>query len=402
MKAVEKLLSRMNQLDVRIRLEGDHLHLDAPEGVLTPELLASISEHKTKIMGFLRCEDHEKVDYPEDAVSEINRRENIPASFAQQGMWFLDRLEPDAVAYNIVKGYRYRGAIDTKALEDSINRIVQRHETLRTSFCQKQGQPYQVIAPHLEVALLVVDLTEMRSGNPEDEARNIALHESLYRFDLSKGPLIRAHLLKLTPEEHIFLLTIHHIIADGWSLGVFFKELSICYKALSTGTAVDLPRLPIQYGDVVIQRNKRLTNEVITSLSTYWKKQLHGAEPLELPLDRPRPAVQSYKGAKETFIISRSVTTALKNLSRNQGATLYMILTAAFKTLLYRYTGQEDIIIGTPNANRTGEETEGLIGLFADTLVIRTDLSGNPRFTELLIRVRNTAFDAYCASGLAI
>ena len=344
----------------------------------------------------------EGVDLSRSLIIPQKRDTNaFPLSFAQRRLWFLDQLEPNSPLYNIASAVRLTGALNVTALEQSLNQIVRRHESLRTTFVAKDGHPVQVIAPELTVPLPVVDLHSLSEAEREAEALQLAIEEAQRPFDLAKGPLLRTTLLRLDEEDHILLLTMHHIISDGWSMGVFVREMGALYEALSQGRPSPLPELPIQYVDFAQWQRKWLQGEELERQLAYWKEQLAGLPPLlELPTDRPRPAVQRYQGAHHSFALSKSLSQALESLSQEEGATLFMTLLAAFQTLLYRYTGQEDICVGTPIANRTRAEIEGLIGFFVNTLVLRTDLSGDPSFRELLRRVREVALGAYAHQDL--
>jgi amino acid adenylation domain-containing protein len=324
------------------------------------------------------------------------QNEHLPLSFAQQRLWFLDQLVPDAPIYNIPLAYRVTGQLNVAALEQSLSEIVRRHEALRTTFTAVDGQPIQAIAPEIDLTLPVVDLGEITETEREEEVQRLATQEAQQPFDLTTGPLLRVKLLRLDEAEHVLLLTMHHIVSDGWSLGVLMRELAVLYEAFSTGKPASLPELPIQYADFALWQREWLQREVLESQLGYWKQQLGGELPvLELPTDRPRPPVQTYRGARQSFELSQELTDALKGLSRREGVTLFMTLLAAFKVLLYRYTGQEDVIVGSPIANRNWAEVEGLIGFFVNTLVLRSDLGGTPSFRELLGRVREVALGAY-------
>jgi len=322
--------------------------------------------------------------------------ENLPLSFAQQRLWFLDQLIPDSPIYNISLAYRVTGQLNVGALEQSLCEIVRRHEALRTTFTPVDGQPIQAIAPEINLTLPVVDLREIAEAERDAEVQWLATQEAQQPFDLTQGPLLRVKLLRLDEAEHVLFLTMHHIVSDGWSLGVLMRELAVLYEGFSTRKPVSLPELPIQYADFALWQREWLSGEVLESNLAYWKQQLGGELPiLELPTDRPRPPVQTYRGARQSFELSKDLTDALKVLSRREGVTLFMTLLAAFKVLLYRYTGQEDVIVGSPIANRNWAKIERLIGFFVNTLVLRSELSGTPSFQELLGRVREVALGAY-------
>jgi amino acid adenylation domain-containing protein len=320
----------------------------------------------------------------------------FPTSFAQQRLWFLHQWDSNTPLYNVARPFRLAGPLDVSALERSVNEIVRRHESLRTSFSMVDGQPVQVITPALTITVPVVDLSSIPEVEREAEALRLASEEARLPFDLSHGPLLRVTVLRLAEQEHCLLLTLHHIVSDGWSMSVLFRELSALYKALLTGKPSPLAELPIQYPDFAVWQRRWLQGEVLNRQLAYWKKKLADAPAaLELPTDRPRPPVQTYRGARQSLVLPKELNEALKTLSRRQGVTLFMTLLAAFQTLLYRYTGQDDIVVGSPIAGRNRKEIEGLIGFFVNTLVLRTDLSGDPSFRELLGRVRDGALDAY-------
>ena len=332
-------------------------------------------------------------------VATITRRpeqEVAPLSFAQQRLWFVEQLAPGNPAYNIPSALRLRGQLNIPVLERSLNEIVRRHEALRASFQSVDGRPVQVIAPALTLKLSVADLHELAENDREAEAVRLASEDAQRAFDLERGPLLRAGLIRLQPLEHVLLFTMHHIVSDAWSIGVLVQELIELYQAYSAGKPSRLPALPVQYPDFAHWQREWLQGEVLENHLSYWKQQLGGHLPdLRLPTDRPRPAVQSFRGATRSFSLSKELSDAVNALSRREGSTLFMTLLAAFKTLLHRYTGQTDIVIGSPIANRNRREIEGLIGFFVNNLVLRTDLSGDPSFRELLARVREVALRAY-------
>src|SRR6185503_6111067 len=291
---------------------------------------------------------------------------------------------------------RLPGSLDVKALENSINALVRRHESLRTSFSVIEGQPVQVIADQLVLELKVNDLRELPDSARDAEAHRLAALEAQKPFNLASGPLIRVELLKLTDHDHVLLLTLHHIIADGWSMDILFRELGILYNSYVSGQNPALPELKIQYADFACWQRQWLTGDVLEHQLQYWKNQLSAAPAvLDLPTDRPRPAVQMFRGGVYSFAIESEIVDKLKQLGEHHHVTLFMTMLAAFKTLLYRYTGQTDLVVGSPIANRTRPELEGLIGFFANTLVLRTDLSGDPTFVELLARIREVTLGAF-------
>jgi amino acid adenylation domain-containing protein len=333
-------------------------------------------------------------------IVPIPRDGVLPLSFAQQRLWFIDLLEPGNSAYNFPVALRLKGPLNVMALEQSVNEIVKRHEALRTTFATVDGRPAQVITRTLTVRLPIVNLQELPECEREAEVRRLAIEEAQRPFNLAQGPLLRVTLLRLAEEEHVGLLTMHHIVSDGWSTGILIREMAVLYEAFSDGRSSPLPELPIQYADFAHWQRRWLQGEVLETQLTYWKRQLLGASPLELPTDHLRPAVQTFRGSLQSLLLPRKVGEGLRALGRQQGSTLFMTLLAVFKILLHRYTDQKDLIVGTPIANRNRLEIEGLVGFFVNTLVMRTDLSGNPTFRELSRRVREACLGAYAHQDL--
>ncbi|MFB2892402.1 amino acid adenylation domain-containing protein [Aerosakkonemataceae cyanobacterium BLCC-F50] len=327
--------------------------------------------------------------------------EELPLSYAQQRLWFLDQFEPNSALYNVPAALRLEGTLDRVALEKSLSEIIERHEVLRTNFAVVDGQPTQIIHTETTWNLSVVDLQHLSTQESEIISQQLLQKQGLQPFDLTSESLIRATLIVLSPDEHILLVCMHHIVSDGWSTGVFVQELSALYNAYTQGQPSPLSPLPIQYADFAIWQREWLQGEVLQRQLNYWQEKLKDAPALlELPTDRPRPPVQTFIGSNQRFALSPELSQKLTQLSQETGATLFMTLLAAFNTLLYRYTGQSDILVGTPIANRNHSEIQGLIGFFVNTLVMRTDLSGNPSFNELLSRVRETAMEAYTYQDL--
>lgn len=334
-------------------------------------------------------------------IPQQARKDRVPPSFAQERLWFLNQLEPDSPAYNIVRAVRLSGPLDSAALEQSLNELVRRHETLRTTFSLEEGRPVQVINPELTLQLQLLDLRSLAETERESQAQRLCRERAFKTFDLTRGPLFRATLLCLGKREHILLLTMHHIVSDGWSMGILMREISALYQALAQGAPSPLPELPIQYADYALWQRQRLRGDTLEAQLTYWKQQLAGApQVLELPTDHPRPPRQTYEGAMRSVTLSTALTLRLKALCQEESVTLFMTALAAFQILLYRYTGQVDIVVGSPIANRTRAELEGLVGFFVNTLILRTDLSGNPTFRELLGRVRDICLGAYAHQDL--
>jgi amino acid adenylation domain-containing protein len=333
---------------------------------------------------------------PVPPLQNTARDRVLPLSYAQRRLWFFEQLEPSRAVYNLPLAWRFGGALDVPALEQSLGEMVRRHEILRTTFASVDGQPVQVIASDLALPLSVLDLQAHPTGDREAAVQRLATEEARRPFDLAHGPLMRATLLRLGCEDHVLLLTLHHIIFDGWSTEVFWSELTALYTASCTGRPLSLPALPLQYAYFAVWQRQRLQGEVLGAELAYWKQQLGDNFPyLDLPTDRPRPPIQTFQGGRQSLALPAFLTAALKALSQREEVTLFMTLVAAFQTLLYRYTGQTDLVVGTPVAGRTRVETEGLLGFFVNTLVLRTNLSGNPRFCELLRRVCEVTLEAY-------
>jgi amino acid adenylation domain-containing protein len=320
----------------------------------------------------------------------------FPASFAQQSLWFIDQLTPGKATYNMPGALRIRGELDVEVLERAVEEVARRHETLRTRFVAVRGEPQQVIEDQVNIQLPVLDLTDVAGEKKrEAQAMRLAREEAQQPFDLKQAPLFRGKLLRLSALNHVLLLTMHHIISDAWSMGVLIEEVSVLYGAFSDGRPSPLPELPIQYADYSVWQREWLEGGVLEEQLAYWRRQLAGSSVLTLPTDRPRPAVERQNGALYDFVIAASLTQKLKKLAEEQGATLFMVMLAAFQTLLYRRSGQSDVAVGTPIAGRSSGETERLIGFFINTLVLRVDLSGAPSFIELLQRTKEVTLEAY-------
>ena len=336
-----------------------------------------------------------------DLLREGHESRTTSTSFAQQRLWFLDQMDPGSSAYNIQRAARMKGRLDLPALRASLNALVARHESLRTNFGSYQGEPTQIIAPAGEIEIGVIDLTGLKPEERETEARRLAAIAAQDPFDLAQDQLLRATLFQLDQQDHVLHLVMHHIISDGWSLGILFREIGTLYEAFANNRRPPLPELPIQYPDFASWQRQWFQGDLFEEQLAYWTKQLAGTPAfLELPVDKPRPAVQTFNGAYHSTVLPTRLGDSLNDLSRREGATLFMTLLAAFQTLLSRYTNREDILVGTPIANRTRAEIEGLIGFFVNTLVMRTDLSGNPTFRELLRRVREVSLEAYAHQDL--
>jgi amino acid adenylation domain-containing protein len=357
---------------------------------MSSERLAQLSvEQRTLLLKLLKSKADKRIRrLPREAA-------HYPVSFGQHRMWFLDQMVPGSPFFNESVRYRLQYPLNLGALERALNEIVRRHEVLRTAFAVAGGEPVQVIAPSLHLPLPVIDLRGLPEAEREREATRRAGEEALKPFDLSEAPLIRTTLLRLAEADYVFLLTLHHVVCDGWSGQVFMHELTTLYGAYLQGRESPLPELPVQYADYAVWQRRMLQGGLLKKQLDYWTKQLADLPTLKLPTDRPRPPVQSFRGAHQRSELPPAVYGALLGLSQREDVTMFMVILAAFKILLLRYTGQDDIVVGVPVANRSRPELEPLIGFFVNVLVMRTDLSGDPTFREVLGRVRKVALEAY-------
>ncbi len=327
-------------------------------------------------------------------------RQLAPLSFAQERLWFLNQLEPESAAYNEPRALRLTGLLNIEALQRTLRAIIQRHETLRTTIVMIDGKPMQRIAEHRDIEVPLIDLQAINENVRDTEARRLMDETTCRPFDLSKDCVLRTLLLRLSGQEHIFVVVKHHIASDGWSSAIFWREFQSLYTAFTSDGSAELPELPIQYADFASWQRDWLQGETLENQLSYWKTQLNDLSALQLPFDRPRPKTLKPRSDAQRFLIDNNTSTALKTLSRESGVTLFMTLLAAFQTLLHRYTAQEDIAIGTPIAGRNRIELEGLIGFFANTLVLRADLTNNPSFQAHLERVRKACVEAYSHQDL--
>ncbi len=387
-----EFLYYIRSLNIRLSADGDRLRCQAPQGALTPSLKAEIFERKSEIIAFLNQANRNS----QESIQPISREGNLPVSFAQQRLWFIDQLEGQSAIYNIYRMLHLSGQLNLKTLEQAFQVIVERHETLRTSFQVVKDSPVQVLVPELSFTLPVIDLQSLPIDEQSAQVQKLVKQEAQKPFDLTEAPLLRVTLLHLDEKSHILVLIIHHIISDGWSMGVLIRELSSLYQAFCKGTPNPLSPLSIQYADFAHWQRDWLQGEVLSKQVNYWKGQLKDApQLLELPTDYPRPPVQTFQGRREYFQLNAELTQKLTIVSQQSKTTLFMTLLAAFATLLYRYSAQSDIVIGSPIANRNRSQIEPLIGFFANSLALRINLQGNPSFNELLSQVRQIALDAY-------
>ena len=401
-QTLDDFLLQLRSQDIRLWLENDQLHYSAPESGLPPLVLSQLRDRKPEIIDFLR-QAQQSINPEHSGIEAIIRRntnDSLPLSFAQQRLWFIEKAGMSGDAYNMPLNLHFKGTLDQQSLQKSLNQIIKRHEALRTTFSTLNNTPIQVIHPPFELSLPEIDLTHLSVEEREIELKIILKKESSTLFDIEVDFPIRAQLLKLGVSEYILQLTIHHIAADGWSLGVLVNELSDFYSSALVGEAHHLPDLPIQYADFALWQRNFLQGHVLEQQLDYWKEKLREISPLQLPTDYPRPPQGSFRGASQSVTFSAELTARVNELARQQGVTLFMVLLAGFKVLLSRYSRQKSITIGSPIANRNRQEIEGLIGFFVNSLVMHTDLSGEPSFLDVLNRVQQTALEAYSYQDL--
>jgi amino acid adenylation domain-containing protein len=399
---IYSLVNKYNAQGISLWQKDGQLKFKAPKGALTDDFREELIANKEDIIAFFqRVSERSKIPpiLPVSRAEADGRPiESFPLSFAQERLWFIDQLDPDSAGYNIPEAVTISGGLDIDHLEQAFNLMIARHENLRTIFPSLEGQAQQVILDSLDFKLERIDLSHYKSNETRHQkAKQLCQNESAAPFDLAKGPLIRGKLIKLTAQERILMLTMHHIITDAWSTEVFIKEFGLIMDCLAQGKSPDLPPLPIQYLDYSIWQRKLLgEGGLLQQQLAYWQEKLAGVPAsLNLVTDYPRPSVQSFSGARQAFSLDAGLTSQLKSLAEQQGCTLYMTLLAAFKVLLYRYTGHEDICLGSPIANRQYEETQSLIGMFVNTLALRSQLEGGAPFISLLAQVKTTCLEAY-------
>ncbi|WP_433257650.1 MupA/Atu3671 family FMN-dependent luciferase-like monooxygenase [Streptosporangium sp. CA-135522] len=384
MKPID-LLSRLRAAGVDLWVDGERLRFSAPPGALTPELRNALGEHRAEVMDLLR-----RAPGPAAAIARAERGEPLSVSFPQRRMWFFEQVHPGTATYHMTASSRITGDLDVDALHRAFTALADRHETLRTAFELREDDPVQLIADSVDIPLPVIDLTALEDDQRRLEADRLLAAECARPFDLAEAPLLRTTLLRMDDDVHVLTLTIHHIIADMWSLDVLMRELAALYAG------EEPPPLPVQYADFAVWQRSLLQGEAMGGQLDYWTGHLAGAPSfLELPTDRPRPQTSSFAGGRQSAELPADLVAGMDALCRREGATRFMGLLAAFAVLLSRYSGETDLLLGSPIANRTRAETENLIGFFVNTLVLRVDLSGAPTFTELLRRVREVALGAY-------
>ncbi len=394
MREVIQLLGRLRAEGVSIALDGDSLKCAAPAGVLTPELRAELTKHKPEIVDFLRSSTNKTLS-KESMLAPVDRKGPLPLSYAQQRLWFLCQLDPDSPVYNIPIAVTLTGRLNVDALQRSLGQIIRRNENLRTSFAQENGIPRVIISEEVDWSLQRIDAREIAKGG-DAELIPYTSRLSQERIEITHAPLLRVQLLTTGDDTHVLLLTVHHIVFDGWSMGLFVRELEELYRAYSSGAAPNLSPLKLQYTDFAVWQRKWLESGVLQQQLAYWKEQLAGAPPVvNFPTDRRRPQVEMFRGVRRKMVISPGLLRELESLSHRQGVTLFMTLLACFNVLLSRYTGLADVVVGSPSAGRSRSELSDVMGFFVNNLVLRTDLSGNPAFLTLLARVRGVTLQAY-------
>jgi amino acid adenylation domain-containing protein len=390
------LIESVRATGIELWEENGQLRLKALKGALSDDLRAQLVANKAAIVSLLRQRAAEKVP----PILPINRGEfeRLPLSFAQERLWFISELEPDSTVYNIPAAVSIRGGLDVERLEQAYNFVIARHDNLRTVFPNENGVPRQRIMERLDFRLERIDVSHLKTRTARrEEARRVCRTEAARLFDLARGPLIRGAVIELTGQEHILLLNVHHIISDAWSMGLLIKEVKLAMDAFSAGDSLDLPALPIQYVDYSVWQRKWLKESgLLERQLAYWQKKLAGApETLDLATDFPRTAVQSFAGATYAFSLDTVLIAHLNSLARQHDSSLFMVLLAVVNVLLYRYSGQEDICIGSPIANRQYHETESLIGMFVNTLVLRSRLEDGDDFVTVLRTVKTACLEAY-------
>jgi len=394
MKPLMDLLGELRAKGVRLALEGDSLKCTAAPGVLNAELKNELVQQKPELIAFLRA-SQKSSRVPEPVLARIDRSGPLPLSYAQQRLWFLNQLDPESTVYNIGGGLQLHGPLDIGALEKALKEIMRRHESLRTSFQQIDGMPQTLIHEQVQWGLKVIDARHLAGKEKEAELRQYASELSREHLDIARAPLFRANLLVTGPDSHLLVLTLHHIIFDGWSIGVFGQELAELYRAYNSQSESALTSLSLQYVDFAAWQRKWLEAGELDRQLAYWKKQLAGSAPVTaFPPDHRRPS-GLFRGSRSMLLVPRELASALDAMSQRHGVTLFMVLLAAFKVLLARYTGQDDIVVGSASAGRTRAEFYQVMGFFVNNLVMRTEVNGELRFSELLKRVREVTLRAH-------
>ena len=391
------MIADFRQRSIVFRLENEQLVCDAPRGAMTPELIEQVQRNKEAIIDYLKQKnDQDAPKVRRDTIPKVSRDSDIPLSFSQESLWFFEQLNPGTSAYNIPLRIRIAASVDSDILQRSLDEIARRHEALRTCFRIVRGAPTQVIMPPSAVSLAVVDLSAEAPALQSARADLWCATEAAKPFQLDHDLLLRATLLRLSAEKYLLLLIVHHIVTDASSVDLILNELFLIYRAFSNGEPSQLPEPTIQYADFAVWQRNQVNDGMIERQLTYWRRQMAGAPPtLELPVDWPRRAGRPSKGSIATTMVSKELSARLKLLGQEEGASLFMVLLAAFQVLLYRCSGESDVVVGAPISGRKLLELEPIVGLFVNTLPLRIDLSGNPSFRSVLSRVREIVLEAH-------
>jgi len=394
---LEKLLSELAKLDIQLFKDGEQLRIRAPKGAVTKEIRETLTEHKAALLDWLQShQSKEAHSNSKTVIAPANRHQSLPLSFAQEQLWVLDQLNPGNPAYNLHYAVHLQGDLNLEALDYSLNTLVQRHESIRTTFAYKQDQCVQIISPSGNLPVEKIDIKSIPQSERQNYVRTLITQKVQLPFDLSQGPLLRIFLFKLEPDSYILLVIMHHIISDGWSLGIFIREFASCYRDFCSGEPASLPQLSVQFADFAVWEKEAFTEAALKPHLEYWQQQLAEAPPLlKLPTDYQRPSIPTGRGGTEFFTLDVELTQALRTLSQENGVTLFMTLLAAFSVLLYRYSGQDDIVLGTPVANRNHSQTETLIGCFINTLALRVRMEKRLTFRQLLRHIQEISLPAY-------
>src|SRR6201996_1023361 len=388
--SLDGFLSNLPPLGVRLSADGDTLICNAPKGAVTPEIKRQLTERKPEILAFLRDSAA-----PEVAARSASASEDLPLSRSQQRLWFLAQVDPENPVYNIVVALRLSGQLNRDALDASLHALVQRHESLRTSFYERNGKPFARVIDAANWAPAFLDLSSLSGEKAQVRARELALEDARKAFRLDSAPLFRSTLFRISEQNHLLLLVVHHIVADGWSLGILARELTEIYSSEISRRPPEIDDLVLQYRDFVLWE-QNAGEQAAAAQRPFWLERLRGPLPiLEIAGDRRRPAIQTFRGRRIAVRIAAPLAEQVRSACRSTGTTPFMLLLAAFKGLLSRYTGLDDILVGSGTSNRQRQEFAPLIGFFVNNLVLRTSLRGDPTFGELLARVQETATSAY-------
>ena len=389
---VRELVAELSRRGVKLEVTGDKLRARAPRGAITAALRQSLRDHKVELLAWLESRD--RITAGSEAITRVSRDQDLPLSYAQQRLWFLQHLEPDSVAYSIPRAVRFTGQLNYRVFQQAWEYLVRRHESLRTTFHEHSGEPVQRIHDAWPLDLPVVELSQLPDHALQTHVEQLFFEEAHLPFDLSQGPLLRLRLLRLSDQQHVLLLNMHHIVTDVWSANILYREFSLLYDALLCGQTPPLDELPIQYADYAAWQRLSLDGPRLQRHLDYWRDLLRDAPQVDLPTDRLRPSKPRNHGAREVLVLDEALSKSLGELGQGGRATRFMTLFAAFNTLLHRYTGAMDLVVGSPVSGRDRSEVEGLVGFFVNSLPLRTDLSGDPTFRELLTRVRKSTWQA--------